>query len=254
MSFSDAELAARQHASHAAFYEGIATRIERIGGVLAAVTPSVPDRSLPNAVLYHDPDAVAAALPELERLHADAGVRAWTVWVHPGDDDLAAALGEAGHAHDGQPMLMAGTLAELDLEPRRELDIEEVSDWPLFGAINDRAYGMTDGLAVVLGGFRSEVARGWLARVDDEPACCVTIVPHDGDAYVCLVATVPELRGRGLCPELMRHALRDARDRDGCTTTTLEGSPMGEPVYDRMGYRSLGRFGLWERRIRNESA
>ena len=251
---TDAELAARQHASHVAFYECMARRIERVGGVLAAVTPAVPDRSLPNAVLYDDPDAVSAALPELERLYTDAGVRAWTVWVHPGDDRLAETLRAAGHAHDGQPMLMAAELGELDLEPRAELDIEEVSDWPLFGAINDRAYGITDGLAIVLAGFESEAARGWLARVDDEPACCVTTVPHAGDAYVCLVATVPEFRGRGLCPEVMRHALRDARDRDGCTTTSLEGSPMGEPVYARMGYRALGRFGLWERRIRNESA
>ena len=70
----------------------------------------------------------------------------------------------------------------------------------------------------------------------------------------CLVATVPEFRGRGLCSELMRPALRSARETDGCTTTTLEGSPMGEPVYDRMGYRSLGRFGLWEKRQSNNSA
>jgi GNAT superfamily N-acetyltransferase len=250
---TDAELAARQHASHVAFYEGMATRIEHVGGVRAAVTPSVPDRSLPNAVLYEDPGDVVAALPELERLYAEAGVRAWTVWVHPGDDDLAAALAQAGHAHDGQPMGMAAALDELDLEPRRELDVEQVSDWPLFGALNDRAYGIT-GLADVLGAFRAEGARGWLARVDGEPACCVTIAPHEGDAYVCLVATVPEFRGRGLFSELMRHALRAARDTDGCTTTTLEGSPMGEPVYDHMGYRPLGRFGLWERRSSNESA
>ena len=250
---TDTELAARQHASHVAFYEAMSARVERVGGVLAGVTPAVPDRSLPNAVLYEDPDAVVAALPELERLYAGEGVRAWTVWVHPGDDDLAAALADAGHAHDGQPMRMAAVLDELDLEPRRELDVEPVSDWRVFGELNDRAYGIT-GLAEVLGAFRSETARGWLARIGGEPACCVTVAPHAGDAYVCLVATVPEFRGRGLCSELMRHALRVARDEDGCTTTSLEGSPMGEPVYDRMGYRSLGRFGLWERRVRNDSA
>lgn len=246
-------LAARQHASHVAFYEAMASRIERVGGVLAAVTPEVPDRSLPNAVLYDHPAAVVDVLPALEALYAGAGVRAWTVWVHPGDDELAAVLAAAGHAHDGQPMGMGAALGGLDLEPRRDLDAEQVSDWPLFGALNDRAYGIT-GLAAVLGRFRGKDARGWLARVDGEPACCVTIAPHAGDAYVCLVATVPEFRGRGLCSELMRHALRAARDTDGCTTTTLEGSPMGEPVYDRMGYRSLGRFGLWERRASNESA
>jgi GNAT superfamily N-acetyltransferase len=248
---TDRELAARQHASHLDFNGRLVTRMEHVGGVIAGVTPSVPDRSLPNAVLYEDPAAVIAALPDLTALYADAGVRAWTVWVQPGDDELAAALADAGHAHDGQPMRMAAVLDELDLAARNDLEIRQVDDWGLFGAINDRAYGIS-GLATVMAGFRSEGARGWLATVDGEAACCVTVVERQDDAYVGFVATVPEFRGRGLCPEVMRHALRVAAEA-GCTTTTLEGSPMGEPVYSRMGYRSLGRFGLWERRVSNDS-
>src|SRR3712207_7485753 len=39
---------------------------------------------------------------------------------------------------------------------------------------------------------------------------------------------------RSLATALMKQALRDARAR-GCTTTTLEASPAGRPVYERMG-------------------
>ncbi len=46
----------------------------------------------------------------------------------------------------------------------------------------------------------------------------------------------------------MRTALRDARDA-GVTTTSLEGSPMGEPVYAALGYETLGRLALYERRV-----
>jgi hypothetical protein len=45
----------------------------------------------------------------------------------------------------------------------------------------------------------------------------------------------------------MRTALREARER-GCTTTCLEATARGEPVYARLGYRPLGRLGMWELR------
>lgn len=249
----DAELAVRQHHSHKAFNDRFATRVERpLRSVLAGVTPDAPERSLPNAVLYDDPADVLEALPALERLYAEAGVRAWMVWVQPGDDDLAAALAAAGHTHDGQPMRMAVPLAELDLTPSAGLDIVPVTDWRVVGELNDRAYGVS-GLAAAFARYREDGTRGWLAQVDGRPAASVGVLVHEGDAYVLFVATDPAYRGRGLCRGLMRHALADAAAA-GATTTSLEGSRMGEPVYARMGYRSLGRFGLWERRVGNDSA
>lgn len=252
----DAALAARQHASHRAFNERFATRIERIerpgGSVLAGITPESPERSLPNAVLYDDPADVLALLPELERLYARAGVRAWTVWVQPGDAELATALERAGHAFDGQPMRMAAAIGELDLPVRADLDVVPVTDWAVVGELNDRAYGVS-GLAAAFARYRADATRGWLALADGRPAASVAVLERDGDAYVLFVATDPQARGRGLCSGLMGHALRAAAER-GCTTTSLEGSPMGAPVYARLGYRSLGRFGLWERRVRNDTA
>jgi GNAT superfamily N-acetyltransferase len=226
------DLAARQHASHVAFNRRFAARIVELDGLLACVTPAAPERSLPNAVLYADPAAVPAAHDQLVRLYDEAGVRAWTVWVEPGDDDLARALEARGHAFDGQPMKMAALIEDVDLTAAAPPELAPVTDWGLVGALNDAAYGVT-GLAETFAGFRDDDTEGWLALVD---------------AYVLFVATHPDFRGRGICRGLLSHALRRAAER-GCTTTSLEGSPMGEPIYARMGYRSLGRFGLWERRV-----
>src|SRR5207244_214943 len=97
--------------------------------VQATVVPVSPERSLPNAVLYSDPQAVLEAYDELAAIYTLAGVRAWTVWVRPADDDLAAELERRGHKIDGTPAIMGCTLDELDLEPRVELDLESDPRW-----------------------------------------------------------------------------------------------------------------------------
>lgn len=247
------DLAARHRAGQRAFLERFAERIEHPHGtVMASVTPSAPDRSIPNSVVYEDPADVVAALPALEELYAAAGVRAWTVWVQPGDDELAAALERAGHAFDGQPARMGARIGDLDLAADGTLTVEPVTDWRVVGEINDRAYGVS-GLEEAFGGYRGDDTRGWLAVRTGRPLATVAVLEHARDAFVIFVATLPAARGSGLCRSLMAHALRTAAE-NGCETTTLEGSPMGEPIYTRMGYRSLGRFRLMERRVGNDSA
>ena len=250
----DAELRRRHAATHRAAYRLFAsgspggTVVELDGGVQAAITPALPERSLFNAVLYAEPEPLLAALDELDRRYERAGVRAWTVWTHPGDAATAEALRAAGHAFDGEPMLMGAPLDEVDLDPRAGLTLGEPDDWPALARCNDAAYGLTPGtFGVALGGIGDPAAHAYVALDGGEPvAACGTVV-HDGDAGVLFVATVPAAQRRGLASELMRHALREARAA-GASTTTLEASAAGEPVYARMGYRSLGRLGMWERR------
>ena len=59
----------------------------------------------------------------------------------------------------------------------------------------------------------------------------------------------PRPAGAACASELLRRALRTARDEAGATTTTLEATAMGEGVYRRLGYRDLGRLGMWEHRV-----
>lgn len=246
------DLAARHLASQRAFLERFgAHTLEPHGSVVAAVTPAAPERSLPNSIAYADPADVLPALDELERAYRAEGIRAWTVWVRPGDEALAAQLEAAGHALDGNPALMGAPIDELALS-ECPLEVVPVTDWRVVGELNDAAYGIT-GLADTFGAYRGDdLTCGWLAVQDGRPLATASVLEWEGDAYVVFVATHPDARGRGLCRGLLSHGLRVARER-GCTTTTLEGSSMGEPIYARMGYRTLGRLQLWERRLRNDS-
>ena len=130
--FSDQQLLERQRASQHAYYRLIADGhpdsfvATPSPGVQATVAPISPERSLPNAVLYKDPQAVLDVYDELAGIYAEAGVRAWTVWVRPGDDDLAAELETRGHRIDGAPAIMGCALDELDLGQRVELQAQAV--------------------------------------------------------------------------------------------------------------------------------
>jgi predicted GNAT family acetyltransferase len=55
------------------------------------------------------------------------------------------------------------------------------------------------------------------------------------------VSTIAPLRRRGLGTAITAHLLRDAAAR-GCTTTSLQSTPMAERVYAAVGFRDLGRI------------
>lgn len=250
----DSELLERERRSQAAYYRLLVGGdpgsfvADLDGGVQATVVPVSPERSLPNSVVYEDPAAVIAAHDDLVALYASAGVRAWTVWVRPGDDDLFDELERRGHKLDGTPAIMGAELAALDLEPRASLDLDPDGSWGVAGLINDQAYGLPRGsLTAFLEGLDVASIEPLIARVDGKPAACASFHVSDDDCAVEFVATLPEARGRGIAAELMRQGLRRARDA-GATTTTLEGSALGEPIYERLGYRVVGRMRMMERR------
>ena len=83
--------------------------------------------------------------------------------------------------------------------------------------------------------------------MDGEPVACTVAFDHGGDCCITFVATLSEARGRGLATELMTRALL-GRARRGCKTTSLQATKMGQPVYERLGYRDLGPLQMWERR------
>jgi ribosomal protein S18 acetylase RimI-like enzyme len=223
-------------------------RVEELDGVVACVTPTVPERSLPNSVVYESEDKLIAAVDELAAIYDEAGVLAWTVWVPDHDERVQAALAEAGHKLDADPAAMIADLA--DVEPPREGDprpdpeprAEDLAE------INDLAYGTGDAFKRLMGNGRLDPDFAYLAVDDDgTPLASVVTQDHDGDCSVWWVATVPEARGRGLAAGLMRRALADGRER-GCEITTLQATKLGQPVYERLGYRAFGAVQMWERR------
>jgi ribosomal protein S18 acetylase RimI-like enzyme len=218
----------------------------RRDGLVAAVTPSLPERSVFNSVVYRDPAVLHEALAELARAYDDAGVHAWTVWVPRRDTEVAETLKRAGHVHDAEPEAMAAPLEEIDLGQGAEgLDWDRGSHLvPAMADVLEEAFHWPLGPVAELQAWMEHV---YVAQVDGEPAACVAAYDHGGDCSIWNVGTREAARGRGLASGLLRQALIDGFER-GCETTSLQATQMGRPVYARIGYRSLGPLDMWERR------
>ena len=228
------------------FARSVATEVHGRDGVMAAVVPDCPERSVVNSVCYEDPESLAAQLDELAGVYDAAGVHAWTVWVPPEDREAAASLEAAGHVLDAAPEAM-GMELEGFKRPSCSYGWTREGDPSVVGKLNDRAYGYEGSFERALEGFDPEFARLYVAHLAGEPVSCCITLEHGTDCHVTLVATEPEARGRGLAGALMAQALADANER-GLVSTTLVATKMGRPVYDRLGYRALGPVEMWERR------
>ena len=214
-------------------------------GVAAAIVPAMPERSVVNCVVYDNADALESRLDWVAGAYDAAGVQAWTVWVHESDARTQSMLAHSGHVLDGEPMGQARDLQAIEPPADGELELARSPTPADFDPVIWAAYGWT-GFGKALPAFPDHL-HPYLALHEGHAAACLGIFDHAGDAEVQFVGTIPDARGRGLATKLMRRALVDARER-GCTTTTLQATQMGQPVYSRLGYRDYGRVQMWERR------
>ncbi len=223
-------------------------RCLELDGVLAGITPAVPERSLPNSVLYSSEDALIAALPQLEEAYDSAGVQVWTVWVPEHHDRARRALAAAGHVLDATPTAMIAWLDEV--EPPRPGDAIPDTSPSLrdLGVINDLAYGTGDAFQRILGEGAADPRFNYIGVEDGRAVASVVSQDHGSDTSIWWVAAAPAVRGRGIVSGLMRRALADGRAR-GSEVSTLQATKLGRPVYERLGYRPFGTLEMWERRM-----
>lgn len=213
-------------------------------GLAASVVPGAGDSPTLNAAVALEPDEGVAHLDELERRYAEAGVRRWGVWLDADARPAARVLQDAGLVVTTASPGMGARIADLappDGPPAR-------ADLATVGRVNDLAYGNFDGrLERTLAPLPTGILRAYRADLADEPAAVALALHHGEDCGVSFVATLPKARRRGLASRVIRQALTVAAE-DGCTTTTLQATEVGERLYERLGYRRLCSMQLWERR------
>jgi len=207
---------------------------------------------LANGVMRTDSRLGAASVLARARRFFAAQRRGFTVLIRAhADGDLAAAAAEAGLLGLGEMPAMVLDRRLGDAVPSRGVELRRVTtaaDVAAYGAVMSAAYATYGMPADVLPGMLNSLATlcaphivAFVAWLDGTPAAgAMTVVTH-GVAGVYWVGTTPEARGRGLA-ELCTRAAGNAGFDLGGRIASLQASPMGEPVYRRMGYVEVTRY------------
>jgi ribosomal protein S18 acetylase RimI-like enzyme len=83
--------------------------------------------------------------------------------------------------------------------------------------------------------------RAYTGYAAGRPVAASQLCVTEGAAGVYYVATLPEARRRGFGEAMTRHAIEQGAAA-GCTVATLQASPLGLPVYERMGFRQVDDY------------
>ena len=223
-------------------------------GVLACNSGSwIP--IIANAAFRTDDAVAPAALLDQAEEYFGALGRGYSIKVRDSgmDDDLRAACEARGLAAFGEPapeMVCRAPLAVPalagDVVLRRVEDEAGVAD---FCRINGEAYStygmpaevmadLFDRPAVVLADPDTAMV---VADVDGHPMATALVYVSDGVASLQWVGTRREARHLRLGAAVTGWTTNEAFAR-GATACTLQASPMGEPLYARLGYEYLYRY------------
>jgi GNAT superfamily N-acetyltransferase len=123
---------------------------------------------------------------------------------------------------------VAVTFPEVALEPL---------DWRAYLAYLE-VVGVPAGL---LSGADPSAFHTLVARRAGENVATAIAFDHDGDCGVYNMSTLERARRQGLGTALTARHVHDAAAR-GCSTASLQSTPMAERVYAAVGFRALGRI------------
>ena len=207
---------------------------------------------LANATMRTQRGLAAADVLARARAFFGARGRGFTVLVRAhADADLADAAADAGLLAMGEMPAMVLQRRLADAVPPPGIDLRPVTtveDVAAYGQVMGAAYatyGMPEdvlpAMLRTLDTLRAPHIIAFVARVDGKPvAGAMTVITH-GVAGIYWVGTTPGARGRGLA-ELCTRAAGNAGFDLGARIAALQASPMGEPVYRRMGYVEVTRY------------
>jgi ribosomal protein S18 acetylase RimI-like enzyme len=208
-----------------------------------------------NAAFRRDDDVDAGDFITRAREFFAARDRGFSIWVRAGqaaDDDLAATAEAAGFqaVYEMPEMLLGNELATEPLPAEAELRrLSAENEAPGFWEVAKEAYASNGFPPEVFAGYTdhsgllAENVVAFIAYLDGEPASiAMTIVSH-GVAGIYWVGSLERARGLGL-GRAVTVAATNAGLARGAEIASLQASPMGKPIYTKLGYETAFDYRL----------
>lgn len=221
-----------------------AAGVQEAGGLLLAST-GVPFAFFNGA--FASPGCDAATAHGTAEAFFAARALPYLFRVSPDAPEVAAALDQAGLA-ETPPLELMGMAAPERTPPLPPGLAVERADTPERLGRHAALLAASFNLPVeIMVGFLGDVPlrdRRFLAfngLLDGEPVATTAVFVQDGVAGIYDVATLPHRRGQGLGEAMTWHAVREGAAR-GAGVAVLQPSPMGRPVYERMGFGVVAQW------------
>jgi GNAT superfamily N-acetyltransferase len=168
----------------------------------------------------------------------------FTVHVRSELSDLVAAGPTLGLSDEGRLPCFALENGPIP-SPMRDLSIErvELANWKRFLDATIEGFGMPRAMVEALypaGVLDDPRVRAFVGILEGRPIATSISIRTGTTVGVYSVATAPTVRGRGIGTAMTWHVLADADP--GWEVAVLQASEMGQPVYERMGFKLVREF------------
>ncbi|SNY43072.1 GNAT family N-acetyltransferase [Paractinoplanes atraurantiacus] len=180
-------------------------------------------------------EAIAAA-----RHHLEGVPWAWRVGPDEPPDTGWQLIHHGAHRVAESPIMALHLRApvEVPLVPGLEIGLaEDLKTWveayaPSFGAPPDQVPAIAEAETRIPGVTRFE------ARLNNRVVATAALHENEGVAGLYTITTATTHRGRGIGAALTAATLEHARRR-GLRLATLQATPDGEPLYERLGFETV---------------
>lgn len=223
------------------------------GWMFGAGTPDHP--AISNAAFRRDDGLDPEQFIAAARAFFGERGRGFSVWLRDGvpeDRDLAAAAEAAGLrcVHSAPEMVLRSPVEAPPLPPgvelRRLSRPEEAEDYWQIAAASYTSIGFppevfghyTDG-----SGLLADNVAAFIAYLDGTPVSIAMTIVTDGVAGIYWVGSLEQARGKGL-GRITTTAATNAGFDLGADIASLQASPMGQPIYEAMGYETIYEYRL----------
>jgi hypothetical protein len=260
---SDPDLTARAHLNMLGFFRVSADHAdagaleEADGAILVRLGAQLP---FLNCVIPVDTVGDPARLLDRAESFFAGRSAGWVVVTREGaagDDALRAACDERGLAFQERYPEMVCEQPIDEPEPAPGCELRRVDDersartywdlcngsYPTLGFPPDTFTSFPESLLL------DPQTSAFIAHRDGEPVACALgwLDADTGMVFIGWVATVDAARRTGLGALCTIRATDDGFER-GARAASLQASPMGYPVYDRLGYREIANYNVHTRR------